>query len=100
MFTTKSKAYKVNNKVIAVEYIYDNEEYKIYIPIDNRLKGKMLNIDTYLIDKEGNQIKLNLQPGVNPHITPDMLEAKHISTINNITHKLNTFVADEKLSYV
>jgi hypothetical protein len=99
-FTSKSIAYKINNKVIAIDYIYDNEEYTIYITIDNRLKGKMINIDTFSEDKNGKTVRLNIQPGVKPHITPKLLESVSITTVNIITHKFDTFIGDESITYV
>jgi hypothetical protein len=98
-FVYKSIATKINPKILKIDYIFQEKNYVIYLPIDNRLSSKMINYETFIIKQDGQKEKLNLQPGLTPHFTSKMLEVKEIITHNLITDKKEHYVTSEKIIF-
>jgi hypothetical protein len=75
-----SIAKKINHS-LHLKYLYDGKVYEIYLPIENRLRSRMIN-EVIELEKEGEngleKIKLNQQPGI-----PFLVNAKQIG-VNKI----------------
>jgi hypothetical protein len=65
------------NQTIHLEYLFEGRKYEIYLPLDNRLKSKMINLELYIDNK-----KINHQLGVPFLVTPDQMGVRQIKIQN------------------
>jgi hypothetical protein len=93
-------AKKISNKLLEIEYLYEGHTFSIYIPIDNRLLTKMVCYDTYIIGKDGQKRKLNIQPGIQTNLTADLLNCKEIVLDNVLTKDIIIFQGKENVTYL
>jgi hypothetical protein len=70
------------NQSLCIHYVYQNKEYKVYIPYEKKYMNRMMNSDVF-VQYENSNIKINQQPGVPYLITP-----KHLGAKNAIIHSL------------
>lgn len=90
-FLGLSIAYEVN-KTICIDYLYNGEVYKVYLPFERRYVNKMLNdvIEIHYEGNEGNEgtsENIKQQPGIPFFITPKHLGAKSATIYTLVEEK-------------
>jgi hypothetical protein len=60
------------NQSIHLEYIFEGKKYEIYLPLNNRLKSKMIN-DSIELEKNQKKIKIQHQSGIPFLVTPQQI---------------------------
>ena len=66
---------KKEHQTLCIEYLYDNQIYRLYVPFERRLVPKMMN-KTIELQYENSTRIIQHQPGIPYFITPKHLAAK------------------------
>lgn len=88
-----SIAEKVNHSIY-LTYIYEGRTYEIYLPLDNRLKSRMIN-DSIEIEFNNEIRKMNQQNGIPFLVTPKQMGVEKIRLIT--LDDVKEFQGDQKV---
>lgn len=80
-----SIAYELN-KTICIDYLYNGEVYKVYLPFERKLVNKMIN-DVIEIHYDQKSESIKQQPGIPFFITPKHLGAKSATIFTLLDEK-------------
>jgi hypothetical protein len=90
---------KRNHHSLHLEYIFEGGVYEIYLPLENRIKSKMLNSSLEIETLEHQKIKIEQQPGIPILITPRQIGAERITVYQIDQGEMKTFYGNEKVVF-